>query len=525
MSGDVGIQLALVAPIAAAVVALAFAEESGAKAFPALLLALGLAGTMYAGIEQGLGHSAAWRGFEGSAFRELLAGGTLLCAVASMFRLRSSFSRGAACVAAGLVAASAFAPDGLWLGLALVASSVAIGVLMLIELGSPAPILQVAMSDVLAIGGLAIAGRGSLAFSAVKGAAGWLILFAGIVRLVVVLREREVLKRSGVRALMYGGVRAQGALLCVVGVAGSSARATALVVVAASGCAIAAFIGARGNPSIVVALIVAAGIGIGGSAGLWGVAAGLIALMVTAALEVLPLEGSSQAIGGFAPLAASFVAAVLVSGVALRIGVRRPGYAVAGAAILAAAISNAARSWLAGRPVQRPSGMLSGFLVGIPAVSALLLIAFAPGVARRSVFSHVAQSVGIERGLAPVREMPVPNLGLVIGVLAVVGFLLGGVRKQSLADGALTETLSLEDPPHEPVEPSVEPSAEDSIEPSVEESIESSAQQAPAETSDEIFMRLPIRGNPSAMAAVAIEATAFALAVLLFLVGGGHGWL
>ncbi|MHB8510807.1 MAG: hypothetical protein ACYDCC_01395 [Actinomycetota bacterium] len=471
MIGDVGVQIALAGPVAAAIVALALAEDKGKYVFTSLLLLLSAAGAATAGFESSVGNPAEWRGFEASAFRAFLCCGALLCAAASVPRFKNGFSRSAAAMASGLTAAALFAPDMLWMGLALLVFTFAIAVVVRVDRAAAWHVVPLAISDAFALCGFAIAASHSLQLGSISGGAAWLVLVAGVIRLASTKRLDEPL-----RPLLHGCARAQGALLILYGVAGSTHRATWLLIFAAAFCALSVLLP---RLTMMPVLLAMAGLAVGGTAGLWGFAIVMVAMFALTIVESTGVPETVHAISSFGPAFGSFVGAMLVGTAVMELAAHRERYLWAAVPILAGLIANAIRAWDLEIPNLSKTHFVETY-TSIIAFGSLGLIAFAPSIARARGLTQISTSIGIT---GPIGVMPKASLGYLIAGLAAIGFLLGGVRPRG------------------------------------------------ARVSIPLPMRFDIEGetmrrrDPVLVFAYAMQLVAFAFAMWLFLLAGHHGWL
>ncbi|HVL91468.1 MAG TPA: hypothetical protein VM841_14670 [Actinomycetota bacterium] len=518
MSSATLTQAALILPLGAAVFALLAGQSPVARGIARVLMAAAAAATATAGALAALGHDVLWQGFDPDAWTGLLAAGALAGAATAM-STRSVAVAAAAAVAGGTAAGSILAPDVLYLGVLLVASTAAFAVT---AYAAPAAsplrrarvLLPLGIADALALAAFVAAGDQSLAIGPFSGTAGALLLAAAALRLGLIPSVVEDALRSGTGSLLLGPVRAQGALLATVALAGSSSRGLWLLALGALGAAIAAVRLMR-SPDISALLVVpaavaACGLGLGGHVAIAGAAAALAVAFVAVVL----LAGSGEPtlaapVAAFAPVGGSLLGFGLTGGAVWRLAAARPEFIPAAVALGAAAALSAVTAWQVTeraranpRPygLRRPGSAWAVALTAAPAVAIAGFLAFAPAFAYERAGSAVALAAGAGQALVSPPESIAEGLGIAFAALALAGLLIGGGPRGTIPTGRAAS------PPrwmHG----------------------WAAALPAPRERSVEASRRASAKARPWLVLTAVAGIAALGLAVRLVLVAGERGWL
>jgi hypothetical protein len=353
--------LALLAPLLAAVIVVSFEESPVGRVLSRVAMFVGAAGAGLALARTLMGDRATWQGFVADPWRALLAAGALLVSCAFSSR-GTGWSRGAVAVAGAVGSAAIFAPDALWLGILLPATTAAYAVAALTVSEDPAVRLEamrstvaLVVADLAAVLGLILGASKGLTLPPSSSTAAALLLAAGAIRLGLAPAATEDAVASGLGAAWLGPVRAQGALLAGFAVAAGGARATVLAglgTAMAVGAAWRAFREHATEPLATVAAgVVAAGLGLGGPVG----AAGAV-LTLASSFAAWPLwlarraDGAAVPTFAFAPAGATFVGGVMIAGAALQAGAVRAPYLVIAVGLLVAAPLAVLTAWRARDP-------------------------------------------------------------------------------------------------------------------------------------------------------------------------------
>ena len=447
MSDATLIQAALILPVGAAVFALLVEDGAGGRLIPMLLMVAAAASAAAAGVFAAVGNEVVWQRFETDAWRGVLSAGALAGSAAAMIR-GGAGTRAALAIGGSAAAASIVSPDVLYLGVTLAVSSAAFAVASFAAshvspLRRSRMLLPLIAADALAIGGLAIAARATLAFEPVSGAAGGLLLAGAALRLGLIPAIVDDAVRAEAGAIWLGPVRAQGALLAGLAVAGSSSRGFWLLALGAAGAAIASVRLSRDSDAaavlVVPAAIAAAGIGLGGPVAIAGAA---LALAASFAALVMLQSSASLAVPtlSFAPAGGALLGFGLAGGALWRVAAARPEFVPAAVALGVAAGLAAVTAWEAaerGRATpsvarHAPAAFVAAS-VAVPALVVAGALAFAPGFA----FERAGTAIALAAGAAPALVVPPESLseglGIAVAGLVLAGLLAGGLRRGTSA--------------------------------------------------------------------------------------------
>jgi hypothetical protein len=452
---SVGLILMLLAPLAGAVFAWSFADAVGQRRFlVSVCAAAALGGAAYALVRTIDGHGVAWRGFVADPWHALLAAGALMSVAvaaaaaeavagdhpppgeqATRAHLAQAlvFATGAGAVTPLLVGSSHLLAVTLPLAtVGLAASSLALAPDGPRALRARRAIVALATSDVLALVALGTAlGSGAGLPPVLSTAAGGMLLAAALIRLGLVPiawpAPDAARAHSALGLLWLGPVRAQGFLLLVFSLRG--ARGLGYAAAAAGAATAFASAWSRDAEDDAGAALASAGTGIavlgfalGGPAALWG---GILAAAGAFLAPVAWTAGHRWADGarpslGVLPAGGVFAGAVAVLIVAFDAGARRPGFLALALPAGAGVIGVAGRALSARAPGRRGGLVLAGGTAGLALVAALALAAL-PEHATRGLAFPVADALDEGRLLAP---SPPPGIGSDLGVVVVGAALL-----------------------------------------------------------------------------------------------------
>lgn len=443
---SVSVGLAVVAPLAAAVVALVFAGAAGERVAPIGLLIAAAGGAVAAAALSAIGEAQAWRGFDADPWRAALAAGACLAAAAAI-KGRRPEERALHASLAGLAAASLFAPNALWLGLALPATTGVYGAVLLAQarraedrVRALRALSAMLVADVVALVGLASAGRRGYSLPVGVDGGAWLVAIAAAIRLGLWPALLEEAFLAGGAAPALGPIRAQGALLAALVAASGGAPSRTLAGVGAAAALAGGWRVVRDGSAPALAAvqagIVAIGFGVGGPAGVWGAV-----LLVGASLAAWPpwLAGrgvqAARASLGLAPAGAGLAGAALVCSAALQAAASHPAYLLLATPAIAAVAASAIGVWRTERPeqpeeetqgdvpvsgVSRGGTALDGLWLA-PALGAVALLVVVPARVTSAFATRVAATLGLGRLLGGNDLGVGEDLGLWMAIAAVIG--------------------------------------------------------------------------------------------------------
>lgn len=409
-------------PIAAAIMALALSDTRGDRSVPSMLLgAAAVAAGVVAGFES-TGDSIDYRGFEATTWGSILAAGALLCAARATFATGDASARAAASIAGGLAAASMFAPDLLWLGVLMSATTLATFAAVALEGEDLRGTLAAAGGDVLVLAGLAIASKDSLSLSPpVHDIAGVLVIAGAVLRMGVI--PSLINERGTARPLVTGVLRAQGGFVCMLAVAGGSGRGIALASLGAAAGVVAWISGVMGKryaaAAIMPAATAAAGFGLGGSIATIGAMAALAAGLAAAAA---PRSFARHAYS-VAPTGGLFFGVAAVFGVSMHLGASRPEYLPIAVGLGLGVLAATSSAW---RTTGEQTDDRAPLLAGAASVLVLGALAFAPAAVRDQA---LIPALGSATPGAVSSFAPTTDLMIAAAVLAVLGLFIGGAGR------------------------------------------------------------------------------------------------
>ena len=456
---SVPLLLLLLAPLAGAVVALAFAEvPSQRRVLVALCSAAILGGAATGLVRSAASEAVGWRGFSADAWTALLVLGAVAAIVAGIARAGALHRPGP--IEAALFAAAAAGVVPLLvrelhlLAVTLPVSTLAFACASLVSsrretlgLARRRALTALALSDVAALLALGSAvSSGTRLPPDLSNTAGAFLLGAVALRigLVPLWWGGDDASRAdpALATIWLGPIRAQGLFLLPAAVAAGRGVAYAA---AASAAATALFFSVRSlrnrdvGPAVTAGVSLAVlGIALGGPVALWGAV-----LCIAASFASVPAwyaggasRESIRPSAGILPAGAMLPGAVLVVAAAFEVAVVRPAYlafalpALVATLTLAAAVSAA----VSGRVLHprtrgdRPAAELWGWL----AVAAGVALATLPVRAMHGLVFPVADALGVGRLLRVGSEPGVAeDLALGMVAAAVLAFLLGPGRAGS----------------------------------------------------------------------------------------------
>jgi hypothetical protein len=438
--------MALVAPLAGAVLAPAFADvPAQRRVFGAFCAAVALGGAVWAIERTVAGTGVAWRGFAVDPLRAVLVFGATLAASAALAqvdeRQRPVAGQAAifAATAAGVVPLVIAGSHLLAVALPVSTAGVAVAALAsapdaVAEFRASRALAALVASDVLALVALGSAlAHGTALPPHLSTLAAALMLAAAVIRLGVAPAAGPAVDAAAgaapVGALWLGPVRAQGILLAGFAVAGH--RSVAYAAAAAATLAIVATGMAPEKrrettlPALSIAVVLL-GFALGGPAPAWGA---VLALTAAFAGPVAWASGGAASAAARATLGAlaggGLVAgAVLVIGSAFDAGAVRPWFLAFAIPASAGAVAACSSVW-SREARERVPGVAAAVAAAIGTAVALT-IAAAPERATEWLAVPVARSLGVgtllstggERGFAG-------GLAVIVLVVGVVGFAVG----------------------------------------------------------------------------------------------------
>ena len=439
--------LLLAGPIAGAVVAGAFGDIPAARRVSALLFSgAALAGAAY-GLQRAIsGAGVDWRGFTMDPWRGVLACGSALAIAVAVARVEESpaaAGRQAAIFAGGAAAfVPLVVPGAHLLAVGLLAGTIGFGVVAFAEarsgespLRAVRSVAALVCSDILALVALgASLGRGVILPVHPSATAGALLLAAAVIRLGIAPAGGPAADASRASPALglfwHGPVRAQGFLLGVMalgagrGVAHAAAAVAALAILTTSAAARRDGVFAFAPFASAIALL---GFALGGATATWGAT-----LALAAGFAAWPARYGGRRISPLAraslvaiPAGALLSGAALVLGVVLGTTASRPWYlalalpALAGSAAALSTIWRAAGEGAGDGDEASPPRVSSG-IPWIPAalgIAAAAALAAAPARAASGIGIPVAASLGIGPLLSAGGDPGVPE-GLAVLILA-----------------------------------------------------------------------------------------------------------
>lgn len=445
---SVAVILVLVAPLAGAMLAPAFAEyPTQRRALVGLCLAAMTGGAALALVRTVSGSPVAWRGFAFDPWRALLVAGAVFSSALAVARAdedeRAPLVQAAFLAATAALVAPLLVGGSHMLSVALPVGTAGFAVAAFAATREGPALLRagrsvalVAVSDVLALVALGMAlSNGTLLPPQLSMVSGFLLLAASVVRLglapIASALDEAVEADAALGLLFNGGVRAQGVLLGVMAIgshrtvayAAASVAALALVVTAArcvsgrKGEAPSASIAAAGTAVAVL------GFALGGPAASWG---GVLALAATFAAWPLWSAGTSLSATARANLAAVpagglLTGAALVVASALDAGTVRPWFFALAIAAIGALLVVAAGVWRSDPEEQAGEPIATG-VVAVVGLLAALALAAVPARAATGLGIPVNNVLGTGRLLTTAATPGIPDdlaaVALAAGLLA-----------------------------------------------------------------------------------------------------------
>jgi hypothetical protein len=444
--------LLLVAPLAGAVFAIAFAEvPSQRRALVLLAGAVSLGGAAY-GLQRAVASPpVTWRGFALDPWRALLVCGGMLSALVAASDAdgkapasRSALAQAATLVAAALMVVPLVVTTAHLLAIGLIAGTVGFAGACFASTRAGTSVLHaaraagaLAASDLLALVALGTAlSHGAALPPRLSGAAGWLLAAAALIRLGVapVAGPGADASGAGVAALWRGPARAQGLLLAVMAIGAGRSVAYALAAAGALAVGLAAVAALAGEFDDVIGGIgvgvALAGFAIGGPAATWGgtLAAAAAFAASAASSAPAPMRDFARATLAVAPAGGLIAGAALVSSAAIGAATVRPWFFLLAIPLIAGALASVALVWR-GPGERAPRAAPSAALAGALGIAVALALAALPGRAATGLGVPVAASVGTGRLLSPGGETGVAHeLAILAIAAAALAFAAGPGR-------------------------------------------------------------------------------------------------
>lgn len=393
--------LVLIAPLAGAILAPAFAEfPAQRRALAGICIAAMVAGAALALVRTVTGSPVSWRGFGLDPWRALLVAGAVFSSVLAVARAdedeRPPLAQAAFFAATAALVVPLFLAGSHTLSLALPVGTAGLAVAAFAATREGPALLRagrvlamLAASDVLALVALGMAlSNGTRLPPELSLVAGFLLLAAGLVRLglapIGAALDEAIEADVGLGLLFGGGVRAQGFLLAVMAIgshrtiayAAAAAAALALIVVALrtagrSSEAPGASVASAGTAVAVL------GFALGGPAASWGAV-----LALATSFAAWPLWSAGGAFGATAraslaavPAGGLLTGVALVVAAALDAGTVRPWFFALAVPALGALVAVAASVWTSDGEERAGEPIATGVVAAIGLLAALALAA------------------------------------------------------------------------------------------------------------------------------------------------------
>ncbi len=446
---SVAVILVLVAPLAGAVLAPAFAEyPAQRRVIVGVCLAAMTGGAALALVRTVSGSPAAWRGFAFDPWRALLVAGAVFSSALAV--ARADEDENAPLVQAAFLAATAALVTPLLVGgshtlsIALPVGTAGFAVAAFAAtrdgpalLRAGRSVAMVAASDVLALVALGMAlSNGTRLPPDLSMMSGFLLLAAAVVRLglapVASALDEAIETDAALGLLFNGGVRAQGFLLGLMAIgshrtvayAAAAVAASALVTVAVRAVAVRYAEAPGASLSAAGTAVAVLGFALGGPVASWGAV-----LALAAAFAAWPLWSAGGPLG--VPARASLAAVPpggLLTGAALVVtsvldaGTVRPWFYALAVPAIGALLIIAAGVWKS-EPEERAGEPIASAVIGVLGLLVALALAAVPARAASGLGSPVINGLGTGSLLTTATAPGIPEdlavVALAAGALAL----------------------------------------------------------------------------------------------------------